>query len=175
MTTRKPGRSSRRSIRSHRGHFLAEVPGVIFMLLFFLVFPLMNMGSIALGYANLLQAAREGAHAAATAPAFSIVISGKQPAIVVAPQAVNGVAAASNFSQVTSTNVDILRTHQTTGNVTRYPNKLPAPADTSTYIYNLEVAVNGSVSPLLPYFGFETFNVSVSANEFAEAPSGLDD
>ena len=133
------------------------------------------MGSMALGYANLLQAAREGAHAAATAPAFATAISGKQPAIVVAPQAVSGVAASSNFSGVTSTDVDIIRTNQVSGNVTRYENKLPAPADTSTYVYNLEVGVTGTVSPLIPFFMFETQNVNVAANEFAEAPSGLND
>ncbi len=149
---------------------------MLFVLFFFFVFPLINLGSYAIGYSALFHAARAGAHAAATAPAFSIAVGGKPPAVTVAPQAVNAVADSYSLVWGQSTDVDILQISSPGGTLTRFENKLTAPANTANNVYAVEVVVTASVSPLMPFWFFNVVNgVEAAASEFSEAPGGLDD
>ncbi|MBX9771106.1 MAG: hypothetical protein K2X29_07030 [Candidatus Obscuribacterales bacterium] len=159
-----------------RGHYLAEVPGVLFVLFFFFVFPLINLGSYGLGYAALFHAARAGAHAGATAPAFQTVVSGKPPAITVAPQAVNDIASKYTLIYGQTTDVDILQIPTPAGTMVRWPNKLSAAANTAANVYAIEVIVTANVRPIIPWWFFTSINnVQAAASEFSEAPNGLDD
>ncbi len=171
------GRANRRT-----GSFLAELPGVLLILFFLFVFPMINLGSIALRWALLAESARDGAHAAATAYTFDASSAGKPSAIVCAPTAINAFNARYSGITITNIDVDILATDLNTQVVTRYEDKLTTPANTQVNIYALETAVTADLEPLLTYHGPFIFNVpgltapwtaTVRAKEYAESPQGL--
>lgn len=164
------------------GHFISELPGVLMVLFFMFVFPLINLGTVGLRWAMLAEAARDGAHAAATAYTFENGSPGKPSAITSAPLAVNNFVAKYTGITVTSIDVDILATNTVTQAVTRYENKLAEPANTQQEIYALETTVTASLEPLICYNAPFILNVpgltgpwttTITAREFAESPQGL--
>jgi hypothetical protein len=164
------------------GHFLSELPPVLVVLFFFFVFPLINLGTIALRWALLAEAARDGAHAAATAYTFETGSPGKPAAIASAPKAVNDFVTRYSGITVSNIDVDILATDMTTQLVTRHEDKLNQPANTQNNIYALETIVEASLQPLMTYNAHYLIDIpgltgpwttTVTAREFAEAPQGL--
>lgn len=171
--------------RKRSGINLAEVGPVLMVIFFLFVFPLINLGTQAIRWGILLTAAREGAHAGATAYTYEVGSSGKPPAITQAPAAVNEVISKFNAKQgivVNNIDCDILRTQISNGSVTRFENKLPAAADIGIYVYSVECTVSGTLQPLLPYTGpfmptvagmNAPLTMTVCGREFSEAPQGL--
>lgn len=178
--------------RNQKGHYLSETPVALMVIFFLFVFPLIDLGTIAIRWGILMGAAREGAHAAAVSPLFATA-SGSSPAATTAgPQAVQ--AFVNKFSGVSVTgpgnqvDLDILATNITSNVVTRYPGPLPAAADTLTNVYSYECRVRGTIQPFIDVkntpraFGTNLINVpglnapvvvEVRGREIAEAPSGL--
>ncbi|MGE0265917.1 MAG: hypothetical protein AB7V06_24830 [Candidatus Obscuribacterales bacterium] len=168
--------------RSARGNFSAELPPVLFLLFFFFVFPMINMGTIALRYCLLAEACRDGAHTAATSYTFETGSPGKPSALEGVPPVVSEFASRYSGIDVTGIDVDILVTDIDTQQVTRYTGKLQQPANTQNNLYALETIVTGNLEPLLDYQGPVFFNipgltspwsVTVRSREFAESPQGL--
>ncbi len=178
--------------RNQKGHFLSETPLALMIIFFLFVFPLIDLGTIAIRWGILMGAAREGAHAAAVSPLFATA-SGTAPAATTAgPQAVQ--AFVNKFSGVSVTgapnqiDLDILATNITSTNVTRFPGPLPTAADTLNNVYSYECRVRGTIQPFIDVkgtpraFGMTLLSVpglnapvvvEVRGREIAEAPSGL--
>lgn len=176
----------KKAVRANKGYNLAELAPALMVIFFVFVLPLINLGTQALRWGILLTAAREGAHAGAVSYTYQVGSSGKPAAITQAPAAVNEVVGKFNGNGaivVDDIDIDILRTDINTQSTTRFENKLPAPADTTQYVYSIECSVTGTLQPLLPYTGpflprVEGMNapltVTVVGREFSEAPQGLD-
>lgn len=175
--------SSRGIATRSRGNFIAEMPPVLLILFFLFVFPLINLGTVALRYALLITACRDGAHAAATAYTFEVGSSGKPSALQATPVAVNGFAARYSGINITNIDVDILTTNIYTQAVTRSANKLASPANTQSNLYSLETIVTANLEPLIRYDApfvvsipglTKSWTTVVRAREFAENAQGLD-
>jgi hypothetical protein len=148
------------------------------------VFPLVNLGTTGLRWAMLAEAARDGAHAAATSYTFQAGSAGKPSAVTSAPTAVNQFVSKYTGITVSNIDVDILATDINTQAVSRHENKLPLPANTQQYVYALETTVTGSLQPLITYNAPFILNVpgltgpwttTITAREFAESPQGLNE
>lgn len=170
-------------MRKRHGNFIAEMPPVLLILFFLFIFPLINLGTVALRYALLITACRDGAHAAATAYTFEASSAGKPSALEATPVVVNGFA--NRYSGITITNidVDILTTNIFTQAVTRSANKLTDPANTQSNLYSLETIVTADLQPLIRYDApfvvaipglTKAWTTVVRAREFAENAQGLD-
>ena len=170
------------NIRKSHGSSLAELAPALFILFFLFVFPIINLGTLALRYGLLATAARDGAHAAATAYTFESGSTGKPAALNKTPKAVYDLI--NNYSGITVTfiDVDILVTDINTQAVTRHADKLSQPANTQSNLYSLESIVTAELSPLVPFdmpFLAEVpgltgpWTTTVRAREYAENSQGL--
>lgn len=170
------------SSRIRRGNFIAEMPPVLLILFFLFVFPLINLGTVALRYALLITACRDGAHVAATSYTFQASSPGKPSALEATPLAVNSLAARFSGINITNIDVDILTTNIFSQAVTRSANKLPDPANTQSNIYSLETIVTANLDPLIQYDApfvvsipglTKPWTTEVRAREYAENAQGL--
>ncbi len=168
--------------RSTEGSSLAELAPALFILFFLFVFPLINIGTIALRYGLLASAARDGAHAAATAYTFEASSPGKPSALNKSPQAVYAMAGKFTGINITAIDVDILVTDINSQAVTRHDNKLAQPANIQGNIYSLESIVTAQLSPLvaldMPFMDSVPgltgpWTTTVRAREYAENSQGL--
>lgn len=169
--------------RSKNGSFIAEAPVALWILLFFLTIPFIDMSTILLRYTFFVMAARDGVHEAARAKTFSTNASSSQlSARNTATNQVNTTASAFSEISIASVSTRILETDITRQTVAIHTNRLTTPADTSAYLYELETVVTGTINPLLtfnPGFfpripGLTTgVPVVVSAREYCEYPQGL--
>ncbi len=174
--------STRDNRRNAGGNSIAELPPVLIVLFFMFVFPLINLGTVALRWALLCTASRDGAHAAATSYTFETGSPGKPAALQTSPSAVNQLVGKYTGIHVTNIDVDILATDVTSQAVTRHANKLTNPANTQNNIYAIETIVTADLDPLMLYNLNWIVNVpgltapwraTVRAREFAESPQGL--
>lgn len=170
--------------REKSGSTLAELAPVLFVLFFMFVFPLMNLGSIALRYALLTSAARDGAHAAATSYTFEVGSPGKPPAQNSNAQAVNSFVDGYSGINISQIDVDILITDIQTQSVTRSQTKLSQPANLQNNIYSLESIVTAQLEPLITFdMPFNSgipgltgpWTTTVRAREYAENSQGLNE
>ena len=168
--------------RRRRGELTAELPPILFVLFFLFVFPIMNLGTLALRYALAATACREGAHAASTAYTFETGSTGKPSALSSADTAARDMAAKFSGINVKNVDVDILITDIPSKAVTRSSGKLSSPANTQKNLYALETIVTADLSPLIMYSGPFLGNIAgitgpwtttLRAREFAENPQGL--
>ena len=178
--------------RNEKGHYLSEAPLALMVVFFLFVFPLIDLGTIAIRWGILMGAAREGAHAAAVSPLFATAYGTAPSATAAGAQAVQ--AFVSRFSGVSVTgapnqiDLDILATNIASTNVTRFDGPLPAAADTLNNVYSYECRVRGTIQPFIDVkgttgaFGLTLLSVpglnapvvvEVRGREIAEAPSGL--
>jgi hypothetical protein len=156
--------NSRKSInrqRSNKGSFIAETPTILWVLFVLVVFPLVDMATVALRYTFVLTASREAAMAASRAKTYmaNSTMSDLSAANAAAAAAYN---AGSSFSGITITDVDtrILATNLATQSTTRRETVLTAPADTDNFLYAYETTVTADVQPL----------VTLGTNVFGRVP-----
>jgi len=170
--------------KRRKGHFIAELPCVLMVLFFMFVFPLINLGTTGMRWAMLAEAARDGAHAAATSYTFQTGSTGKPSATSSAPAAVNKFVTKYTGITVTNVDVDIIETNINTQTVARHETKLANPANTQQFIYALETTVTGSLEPLFTYNApfilavpglTSPWTTTITAREFAESPQGLNE
>lgn len=173
------------------GNFIAEHVAVIVFILLFMTFPVINLATSTYRYNMLCGAAKAAAHAGANSQTFS----GNIPASQVAPNTWAGVAlsvpaviqnylgSAMGISNVHS-QFRIVQANINTQAVTYNPwgSALPTTADTTNYIYSIQVEVDADVWPLYPMnVGFlptipgltGPAHQSSSAQEMCEYASGL--
>jgi hypothetical protein len=171
----------RSSKRKSTGSLVAELPFALWMLLMLFTVPFIDMATVLLRYTFIVTAARDGVHAAANAKTYFANASGTDlSAVNIASQTVATDAAAFSEISVISVKTYILATNITTHQVTQYTSPLVQPADTGTYLYQLETVVNGQVnpflqSPILPNIPGLTapVPVTVASREYCENPQGL--
>lgn len=168
--------------RKADGHYIAELPLVLFVLFFFFILPMIDLGTVALRYGLLVSACREGAHAAAKSFTFEVGTQQRPAAMTAAPASIQDFASRFSGISVVSCDADIIISELATLNVTRSEDKLPQPANIQLYNYLIETTVTASIEPIISFnipfvaaipgvTGPATF--TVVAREFAENPQGL--
>lgn len=168
--------------RAARGHYISELPLVLFVLFFFFILPMIDLGTIALRYGLLVAACREGAQSASKAFTFEVGTAQRPAAMTVGPASIQEFATRFGGINIVSTDADILITELASQNVTRSEGKLSQPANIQTYNYLIETSVTATIDPVVSFSvpflasipgltGPVTF--TVVGREFAENPQGL--
>lgn len=168
--------------RAANGHYASELPLVLFVLFFFFILPMIDLGTIALRYGLLVAACREGAQTASKAFTFEVGTTQRPAAMTAGPASIQGFASRFGGINVVSTDADILITELSSKNVTRSEGKLSQPANIQLYNYLIETSVTATIDPIVAFnvpflaaipglTGPVTF--TVVGREFAENPQGL--
>lgn len=171
--------------RKESGALLAEAPVAIWLALIGLFFPLLCLCSCLLRFAFLETAAHQAAYDAALSKTFSTDVSSTDlSAVSMAVQ--TGRAVATSFTGISVQNIStrIIQSDSQTSAQVVYTSKLPAPANTSRYIYLIETTIVGSIDPLVNCQGGLFKNASIpgltapmvvqaTSRKIAENPQGL--
>jgi hypothetical protein len=185
-------------MRTNSGSSTVEMPVALIVFLFFMLFPLIDLATIALRSCVIYSAAFNGAHAGALAPTFLNNISINDPVTgkpVPKLSAVNAAVSAAQGSKtaglsgVDYDDPDIKVSIQgipvkASDNLQeiRLADRTPANLVDPAYIYQLEVTVSGRVQPLFVLsdgiFGkvpglTVPLPVTASSRQIVENPSGL--
>jgi len=170
--------------RRRRGTTLAEMPLALWIIVVGICFPLLMLAIITVRYGFFWNACRQAAQQASKCPTFENNSSQGPSAVNTADQ-VAGMAASSfnGISIVNPVHVYILQTDVSAGTSITNPDrqKLAAAADTDKNIYEIQVALNGLIAPLVPVSSLgnipgltSPFPVTVRAQYSCEVPQGLD-
>jgi hypothetical protein len=185
LVKRTSGKQVRRGDKSRLAHgqAVAEMGIVLWVLLFLIALPFMDLISFSLRYNFLLMASRDAAFAASRSRTFQTDVSSTQlSAINAASSAAQNTSSSFNSVQINSVRTYIVVTRLSDGLQTRQNSKLANPADTSNYVYQIETVLNGNANPLftMPQGYFVSIpgltapiNVSIASRSFVENPQGL--
>lgn len=169
-------------MRRKSGHFIAEVPVVLWFAIFLMFFPLLDLMAITIRTSYLFMAANNAAKAASRARSFSTSINGYPTANALANSAAQATVASFGGVQIPSVETTIVVTNVSSKAVTRSTSPLTTPADSIANTYQIEVKLNGVIQPLIPYnaslFGnipglTAPINLTVTDTHYAENPQGL--
>lgn len=169
--------------RRARGTTMIEAPIAMWLVFVFLFMPFLILGSLALRTAFLYSAAKDGVHAAARAKTYAVGTVAKPGAVQEAKTYAERTGKAFSGVNILSVETAIVETSLASGNKIIMPGPLPAPADVSKNLYQLEVTVQADVEPLiryqLPAFGnvpglTAPMRLTAVASEMVENPDGLD-
>ncbi len=177
-------RDSRKNLnrRNAKGHYISELPVVLFVLFFFFILPMIDLGTIALRYGLLVAACREGAQAGAKAFTFEVGTPQRPAAMQAAPASIQSFASSFSGINVVSTDADIVITNLASQQVTRSEGKLTQPANIQLNNYLIETSVTATVDPIVfvnvPFLAAipgvnAPVTFTVVGREFAENPQGL--
>lgn len=163
--------------RSRKGSTMADTPVTLWLLFLGLTFPLMDLASITMRYTFLLAAARDGAFAGSREQTYTLADAALKAKIA---------QTASSFTGITvnSVTTNVVTTNLATKAVARQPNKLAAPANPSTNLYQIEAQVQGTIQPFINMGGVggilpnvpgitAPVTTSVTCREYFENPQGL--
>lgn len=168
--------------RSERGNFLIETPIALFIFLFLFVFPFLDLTAITLRTTFLYAAAHNAAWEAARAHTYQNSLDGLPSAIQLANSVAQKTAAPFAGIKINSIKTNIITTDIKTLNQSRQTAALSLPADASVNSYQVEVAVNGNVNPLIIYSGTrftnipgltQPMNLTFTDRQYCENPQGL--
>jgi len=168
--------------RSRRGSFIVEAPIALFLFLFLFVFPFMDLAAITLRTTFLYASAHNAAWEAARAHTYQTSLNGLPSAVQLANSVAQKVAAPFCGIKINSIKTSIITTDIKTLNQSRQSSRLVNPADASLNSYQIEVAVNGSVNPLIIYNGSSFTNIpgltqpmvlTFTDRQYCENPQGL--
>lgn len=134
--------------RGQKGSFLADAPIVIAILFVLVVLPMVDLATLGMRHMFLSAAARNAVHVASKAKTFQTSLQ-KPSAKVSAEQTAKATAQGFSGIDVEKVETFILATNLETQETTRYAGPLPKPADTSSYVYNIETVITAKVHPLL--------------------------
>ncbi len=169
--------------RRKKGALMAELPPVLWVLLIFITFPLLNLATTTMRYTILLAASRDAAAAASRAKSFTVPLNSTTPsASQIATTTANNKIV--GFTGVTISNVQTVMaiTNITTGVTTKRTTPLTTAADSGTNLYGIEVVVTGTLSPLITYRGAffgslpgftAPMTVRIASTEMCEFTQGL--
>lgn len=168
--------------RSNRGSFIVEGPFALFLFLFFFVFPFMDLATITLRTTFLYAATHNAAWEAARAHTYQNSLDGMPSAVQLADYASKRVIGSFSGVKINSIKTSIITTELKTLNQSRQSSALSKPADSSLNSYQIEVAINGSVDPLILYNGSDLANIpgltqpmslTFTDRQYCENPQGL--
>ena len=172
-----------RKQRRNRGTSIIEVPVSIWMVFVMLLMPMLGLASITLRVALMNAVVQDAAHSASRGKTFDTATPGKPSVKDLAKATVLETLKKFSGLSVNSIDSDILITNIENGDVTRSEEKLTTPADSSRFIYQVEVAVKGRIDPIFgtdaSFFGrvpglTEAMPIAYVARQMAETPQGLD-
>lgn len=165
------------------GSVIADTPLALWVLFVLFTIPFLDLASVCLRYTFFVTASRDAAHEAARAKSFFVDLSADQRSSVsMAQETAENVARSFSEINVTAVNTRLLITNIASGAVTIRTTPLPAPADTSSNLYEIETIVSGNINPLVtfnagPMPGIPGLSapvpVTVSSRELCENPQGL--
>jgi hypothetical protein len=168
--------------RSSRASAIVEAPIVLWVVIFFLLFPLLDLAAVCLRTTFLYIVVHAATLEAARAKTFLSPINNSPSAVQLANNQAQ--AAVSSFPGVSLNQiaVNILTTNVSSLVVTRQKTPLASPADSSTNTYQIEVSVLGSVAPFITngsgLFGnipglTSPIQLTLVDRQFCENPQGL--
>lgn len=165
-----------------KGSFIAEVPIVLWFLIFLLFFPLLDLMAVTIRTTFLFMAAHNAATSASRARSFSTSINGYPTANTLANNAAQQTVQYFGGVQIPTMETAIVVTNVSSKATSRYTSPLSTPADSIANTYQIEVKLNGVIDPLIPYnagiFGnipglTQPINLTVTDRRYAENPQGL--
>lgn len=171
------------SAKRNRGSSIIELPFALWIVLLGLVMPLIILATIGMRYTFLLNAAKEAVHAAAQAKSFQQDYPPDLCAQTVAQKTAK--MCCQGFSGVTLNTVttSIVIT-PVSGTPSTQTTKLAAPASEDGNVYQIQVQLDGAISPLVSLpggvFGLsvpgltQPYPITTFAKEMSENPQGLD-
>lgn len=168
--------------RGTKGSFVAEVPIVLWFLIFLLFFPMLDLVAVTIRTTFLFMAAHNAVTAACRARSFSASINGYPTASTLADTVAHQTINSFGGVQIASMETAILVTNTASKAITRFTSPLPTPADSIANTYHIEVTLNGVINPLIPYnagvFGnipglTAPINLTVKDQRYAENEQGL--
>ncbi len=170
-----------RSRRKH-GNTIAELPGVLIILLLLFLFPVVNYATIAIRSGFVFNAAGQAALSASKTRSYSSGTPTAPSSITQANTVATNALANWYGIKLKSVNTQILITDIAKQTQTRQATPLAVPPDTADNTYQVEVTINCDVSPLItvniPLFGnipgiTGPYALSVTQRNFVENTQGL--
>ncbi len=137
-----------RPTRGPKGEVLIDGPITIAILFVFVMLPCADLATLGMRHVFLSAAARNAVHVASKAKTFQTSLQ-KPSATVTAEQIAKSTAAGFSGIDIEKVETYILATNLDTQQTVRYSGPLPTPADTSSYVYNIETVLTAKVNPLL--------------------------
>jgi hypothetical protein len=171
-----------KNYRRPKGHFLADAPIAIWIVIILLFVPLLDFSAVLLRSSLLYVAVHNAARNAAKARTFLAPLAGQPSATQLATTTVDNVAALWSGVTINSVLAEIVITDISTDVVSRQSSPLTTPANDATNTYQLEVTVTGTVFPLVTFniglFGAvpgltQPIVVTMSDRQYVENPQGL--
>ncbi len=173
--------------RRQNGSSIAELPVAIFGLFFIILFPLLDLGTIALRSATVYEAARNAAHHAGRAKTFLSngedgELSSKSSAVAWALATAKNALAGTEIKKE-DVKLSIIGTPFDDKKYTTVTSTAPLnETQPENYVYQIEVQVTGKVEPLVKLNNelmgdipglTSPLKVSATFREFCEHPAGL--
>lgn len=174
---------NQRCIRSNNGAMVAELGPTLWVLVFFLFFPLLNLATVGLRYTYILGTSRDAARTASVAKTFFTNLDyNNESAVNAASNRANYEAAQWRGVRLVTTQTNLLITNLATKAIQRRTTPLTAQADPTVNMYQVEVVLTADVYPLVTYRGPIFGNIpgltgparfSIATEQLAENTSGL--
>lgn len=170
--------------RSPKGTSIVDIPVGLTIVLVVLFIPLISLASLTLRSTILNAVMRDAAHHAAKARTFSRPSENERSATTAAESALRSSLSSFPGLSLTNIDVDIIASSQTAQQTIRFEDKLPAAADTSQFIYLIDVTATAEITPLIQADerllgaipGVTTpMSLTVSATQIAEHTEGLNE
>lgn len=136
--------------RRRHGHLAAELPTVLWVLLFVLFFPLLNLGGVGLRTTLVSYACHQACIQAARARSFQSPIGNYLPAIDIAPETAKKTILKFSGIHLDAVKTQIVVTSIATHKVSHYSTPLPQPAQTADNTYQVQVTITAKVDPFIP-------------------------
>jgi|688.fasta_scaffold301881_2 hypothetical protein len=159
---------------------IVELPFVVWIFLFVLTFPLINLATIGLRLTFLYSAAHTACLRACRGQTFQTAVENSPSCIMLANQAVQDVTQKFTGIHVSKITTQILTTSIDTGIQSRTVSPLTKPADVSKNTYQIEVVLDCSADPFLPMpspvqiAGLSApLQLTLSDRQYCESPDGL--
>jgi hypothetical protein len=166
--------------RSQFGSAIIEAPFVLYIMLFFLFFPLINLGTVFIRMTMLYYADHTACSWAARARSFKAPINSDPTALQLAQAGSDSVIGLYTGIHVSDVDTLILITNINNQQQTVTDKPLTTPADISNYTYQVQVKTVGSADPIffLPLpFSIPGLNASLPVSfvdrAYFENPTGL--
>lgn len=171
-------RASHNKLRSKSG--VVELPFVVWIFLFVLTFPLINLATIGLRLTFLYSAAHTACLRACRGQTFMTAVENNPSCVMLANKAVQDVTQKFTGIHVSKITTQILTTSIDTGIQSRTVSPLTKPADVSKNTYQIEVVLDCSADPFLPIpspvqiAGLSApLQLTLSDRQYCESPDGL--
>jgi Flp pilus assembly protein TadG len=143
----------KRGTRSTKGSYLIEAPIILFVMLIFIAFPMIDLASIAMRSTFLIASAREAARAAARAKTFSAGDPESPSAKAIATSTANTAITKFNGVAISSVKTYIVVTDLAASATNKQEGPLGDAADSTKNVYSIEVEVLGQIEPIIKYSG----------------------